>query len=89
MRHAATRGAADRGAGPTPAVETVIGSGDSWGEAIDDIDWGDGDVLVVGSSDPGPIARVFLGSRATKILRHLPVPVFVVPRGRSEELAHA
>ena len=67
----------------------MIGSGASWGEAIDDIGWDDGDVLVVGSSDLGPIAQVFLGSRATKILRHAPVPVFVIPRGRSEELAHA
>jgi nucleotide-binding universal stress UspA family protein len=30
---------------------------------------------------------VFLGSRATKILRHSPVPVVVVPRGRAEQLA--
>jgi len=44
-------------------------------------------VLVVGSSSIGPIARVFLGSRATKIIRHSPVPVVVVPRGRAEELA--
>ena len=41
-------------------------------------------MLVVGSSDLGPVAQVFLGSRATKILRHSPVPVFVVPRGRAE-----
>ena len=26
---------------------------------------------------PGPVAQVFLGSRATKILRHSPVPVVV------------
>ena len=31
-------------------------------------------MLVVGSSDLGPVAQVFLGSRATKILRHAPVP---------------
>jgi hypothetical protein len=35
----------------------------------------------------GPIARVFLGSRATKIVRHSPVPVMVVPRGVVAELA--
>ena len=90
MRHAASEAvAAVEGLDPSPAVETVIGRGSSWGEAIDDIGWADGDVLVVGSSDLGPVAQVFLGSRATKILRHSPVPVFVVPRGRSEELAHA
>jgi len=72
-----------------PPVETVIGRGTGWGEAIDDVGWEEGDVLVVGSSDLGPVAQVFLGSRATKILRHSPVPVFVVPRGRAETLAHA
>lgn len=68
-------------------VETVIGAGASWAEAIDDVGWQAGDVLVVGSSELGPLARVFLGSRATKILRHSPVPVLVVPRSRAEELA--
>ena len=68
-------------------VEIVVGRGRSWAQAIDDIGWDEGDVLVVGSSELGPAARVFLGSRATKILRHSPVPVVVVPRGRAEELA--
>jgi nucleotide-binding universal stress UspA family protein len=68
-------------------VETVIGRGRSWVEAIDDVGWQDGDVLVVGSSALGPAARVFLGSRATKIVRHSPVPVVAVPRERAEELA--
>ena len=48
---------------------------------------GRGDVLVVGSSSIGPVARVFLGSRAAKIVRHSPVPVVVVPRGAATELA--
>ena len=61
-------------------VETAIGRGETWAEALDDIGWEQGDVLVVGSSGIGPVAQVFLGSRATKILRHSPVPVVVVPR---------
>ncbi len=61
--------------------ELVIGRGASWDEAIEDVEWSDGDVLVVGSSSIGPVARVFLGSRAAKIVRHSPVPVVVVPRG--------
>ena len=65
----------------------MIGSGPTWAEAIDDVGWDPGDVLVVGSSDLGPVARVFIGSRATKILRHSPVPVLVVPRNRAEKLA--
>jgi nucleotide-binding universal stress UspA family protein len=64
-------------AGPAPAV---VGHGSSWEEAIDDVEWRDGDVLVVGSSSAAPPARVFLGSRASRIIRHSPVPVLVVPR---------
>ncbi len=60
--------------------ELVVGRGETWDEALDDVDWADGDVLVVGSSSVGPLARVFLGSRAAKIVRHSPVPVVVVPR---------
>jgi nucleotide-binding universal stress UspA family protein len=61
-------------------VETVVGRGETWAEALEDVEWDDGDVLVVGSSSIGPVARVFLGSRASKIVRHSPVPVVVVPR---------
>jgi len=69
-------------------VETVVGHGESWEEAIDDVGWDDDDVLVVGSSPVGPIAQVFLGSRGAKILRSSPVPVVVVPHGQAEELAN-
>jgi nucleotide-binding universal stress UspA family protein len=68
-------------------VETVVGHGESWEEAIDDVGWDDDDVLVVGSSAVGPIAQVFLGSRGSKILRSSPVPVVVVPHGQAEGLA--
>jgi nucleotide-binding universal stress UspA family protein len=70
-----------------PALEAVVGYGQSWDEALEDVEWRDGDVLVVGSSSTGPVARVFLGSRASKIIRHSPVPVVVVPRGAAVELA--
>jgi nucleotide-binding universal stress UspA family protein len=68
-------------------LEAVIGHGETWDEALEDVEWDDGDVLVVGSSSIGPIARVFLGSRASKIVRHSPVPVVLVPRGAAAELA--
>jgi nucleotide-binding universal stress UspA family protein len=68
-------------------LEAVVGVGETWDAALEDIEWSDGDVLVVGSSSTGPIARVFLGSRSSKIVRHSPVPVVVVPRGAAEELA--
>jgi nucleotide-binding universal stress UspA family protein len=67
--------------------DAVVGRGEDWEDALDDIDWGPGDVLVVGSSSVGPLARVFLGSRSEKIVQHSPVPVVVVPRGVTAELA--
>jgi nucleotide-binding universal stress UspA family protein len=70
-------------------IETVVGRGESWREAMEDVDWEEGDVLVVGSSALGPLAKVFLGSRAAKIVRHSPVPVVLVPRGAADELAEA
>ena len=77
--------------GQLPAVprslDAVIAHGTDWEEALEDLAWTDGDVLMVGSSAAGPIARVFLGSRSSKIVRNSPVPVVAVPRGRVAELA--
>jgi nucleotide-binding universal stress UspA family protein len=72
-----------------PDCEAVVGVGERWEEALEDVEWQDGDVLVVGSSSMGPIARVFLGSRSAKIVQHAPVPVVAVPRGVVEELAES
>ncbi len=77
---------ADLPAVPTDC-EITLGRGENWEEALEDLEWHDGDVLVVGSSTIGPVARVFLGSRGAKIVRHSPVPVVVVPRGAAEEIA--
>lgn len=62
------------------ACESAIGYGRDWHESVEDVGWADGDVLAVGSSSVGPLARVFLGSRASKIVRNSPVPVVVLPR---------
>ena len=48
--------------------------------AVDDIAWETGDVLLLGSGAAGPMAQVFLGTAASKILRHAPVPVMIVPK---------
>lgn len=78
IREAARRVLAEAPGAEPPDV--VVGRGEDWGEALDDVDWEPGDVLVVGSSSYGPIARVFIGSHASKIIRHAPAPVIVVPR---------
>ena len=81
---AAARELADvRATVPGPDVDVVVGTGTEWREAVDDIAWEPGDLLVLGSGAAGPLAQVFLGTAASKILRHAPVPVMIVPRRHS------
>ena len=68
-------------------VEAGVASGRNWEDALDSLPWEEGEVLVVGSSRLGPVARVFLGSNSTKIVRSSPVPVVVIPRGADVHLA--
>jgi nucleotide-binding universal stress UspA family protein len=63
-----------------PDVDVVIGAGIGWGDAVDNIAWESGDMLLLGSGAAGPMAQVFLGTAASKILRHAPVPVMILPR---------
>jgi nucleotide-binding universal stress UspA family protein len=63
-----------------PDVEVVVGSGHDWREAVESVSWEAGDMLLLGSGAAGQAAQVFLGSAASKILRHAPVPVMIVPR---------
>ena len=60
-------------------VELQVVTGNGWDESLDAADWQEGDLLAIGTSPVGGIARVFLGSRGSKILRHSPVPVLVLP----------
>jgi nucleotide-binding universal stress UspA family protein len=69
--------------GPPRQEEPVIGQGSTWARALESVPWGRGDVLVIGSSRSARSPRVFLGGTASKIARHAPVPVIVVPRSRS------
>lgn len=62
-----------------PEVTLAVVSGNGWDQALDAADWIDGEVLALGTSPRGDVARVFLGSRGAKILRHSPVPVLVLP----------
>jgi nucleotide-binding universal stress UspA family protein len=71
------------------AVEASIVEGRDWEDALDSLPWEEGEVLVVGSSRLGPVARVFLGSSSTKIIRSSPVPVVVIPRGAEVRLQNS
>ncbi|WP_029106833.1 universal stress protein [Mycobacterium sp. URHD0025] len=60
-------------------VDLQVVTGNDWSEALDAIDWLEGEILAIGTSPGGAVARVFLGSHGSKILRHSPVPVLVLP----------
>jgi nucleotide-binding universal stress UspA family protein len=70
-------------------VEAGVLGGRDWEDALDSLGWEEGEVLVVGSSRLGPVARLFLGSNSAKIVRSSPVPVLVIPRGAEVHLEDA
>ncbi|AMO60107.1 universal stress protein UspA-like protein [Mycolicibacterium phlei] len=62
-----------------PDVELEVVAGDGWAGALANAHWRDGELLALGTTPTGAVARVFLGSRGTKIVRYSPVPVLVLP----------
>ena len=62
------------------SIEVVVGAGKNWHDALRAVEWQSTEVLLLGSSSLGPLARISLGSHAAKILRTSPVPVVLVPR---------
>ncbi len=85
-QQAALRRLSEQGLAPAGAT-AEIATGSDWADAMDEVEWENGEVLVIGSSPLGALARVFLGSRATKIIRYSPVPVVVVPHAVASRLA--
>ena len=67
-------------------TDIAVAQGRSIEEAVDDLEWEDGEILVIGSSRLAQARSIFLGSTANRILRALPVPMLVVPSGY--ELKH-
>lgn len=65
-------------------AEAFAAQGASIEDAVADLDWQDGEVVLVGSSRLAQPRRLFLGSTAAKMLRELPVPMIVVPRTHAE-----
>ena len=61
-------------------VSVEVAHGRSIEECIDDLEWDDGEVLIVGSSRLAEKYKLFIGSTANKVLRALPVPMVVIPR---------
>lgn len=70
------------GLGQRLADSLVVGEAVSWSRAVSRVAWSGGDILVVGPSAQAPVARLFLGSRGSKIVRSSPVPVLLIPGPR-------
>ena len=68
------------GSAAVPEPEIVVAQGRTIEEAVDRIDFEDGEILLIGSSRLAQHRATFLGSTANRILRALPVPMIVVPR---------
>ncbi|MCV7380762.1 universal stress protein [Mycobacterium alsense] len=60
-------------------VALQVVTGHDWHDALDKVDWQDGEILALGTRPRDEIRRVFLGSRGAKIIRESPVPVLVLP----------
>ena len=61
-------------------TSTTVAHGRTIEQAIDDIEWDAGELVIVGSSRLAQRRQIFLGATANKMLRALPVPMVVVPR---------
>ncbi|MCU1633468.1 MAG: universal stress protein [Micrococcaceae bacterium] len=58
----------------------IVAHGRTIEQAIDEIEWDPGELVIVGSSRLAQHRQIFLGATANKMLRALPVPMVVVPR---------
>jgi len=62
-------------------VTSVVGHGASLQDAVGALEFDDSEVVMIGSSRLAQPKRLFLGQSASKIMRALPVPMIVWPRG--------
>jgi nucleotide-binding universal stress UspA family protein len=65
---------------PEFPVSSVVASGTTIEEAVESLEWQDGDVVMVGSSRLAAPNTLFLGTTAAKILRAVSIPMIVVPK---------
>ena len=64
----------------TGDVELQVITGNGWDQALDNTEWDDGELLMLGTTGRRGIKGVFLGSHGAKIIRYSPVPVVVLPK---------
>lgn len=62
-------------------AKTVIATGSNVETAMEDLNWDDNEMVLVGSSRLAAHGRLFMGSTAGKMLRSTPIPMAVIPAG--------
>lgn len=67
-------------AGPATEVPIHVAAAKSLKKAVRSVDWQPGGVLLVGSSRLAQGRQLFLSTTAARLLRHLPIPMVVLPR---------
>lgn len=65
----------------SPDIQSLVADGSTLESALKKLNWGDGDILLIGSGRFAAPLRVFLGSTGARILAGVDAPVIVVPRG--------
>lgn len=64
----------------TRPVSVRVAAGRTLKKAAQGVDWAPGGLLLIGSSRLAQGRQIFLGSTAARLLKHIPVPMVVVPR---------
>lgn len=60
-------------------ITTEVAAGSSIENAVESLDWRDGEIVFAGSSRLAQPHRIFLGATAHRMLHSLPDPLIVVP----------
>jgi nucleotide-binding universal stress UspA family protein len=63
-----------------PPVTGGVADGKNWKAAFASVSWKSGEIIAVGSSNLGPLRRVFLGSNGARILHQATIPCLILPR---------
>lgn len=61
------------------SATTEVVTGKTVAEAASELEWRDDEILLAGSSRLATAGRIFMGPRAAKVLRSLPIPLLITP----------
>lgn len=61
------------------SASTEVVTGKTVAEAATELEWNDDEILLAGSSRLATAGRIFMGPRAAKVLRTLPIPLVITP----------